>query len=125
MYNQQDMSAILQDPIKCAEAATNLAQTYFELHGSMRRGENVDLSHMHSLNNQLTAIVISQGQHIFLSAMIANIQKQQALIKDLQEQDLGKTIDRAEASETASNVVAITVKSVELNQLHPTPDAAQ
>jgi hypothetical protein len=81
MYAQEQMQDALRNPAKCAEYATNLAQTYFEMHSSMSRGNPVDFNLMHTVNNQLTALVIESGKQIFLTATIDNIQKQQTKLE--------------------------------------------
>ena len=126
MYDQTTMQQILHNPAKMAEAAANLAQTYYEQFNRMARGEqDVDLNNMHQLNNQLTAIVIAQGQHIFLNVTISSIQQAQERLSNLAPKEADSNINTNESIPETSNVVQLQVKKVELNQIHQEPEGTQ
>lgn len=132
MYTLEQMHSILNNPASMAEAAANLAQNYLTQFSRLSRGEpDVDLMKMHELNNQLLAVVVAQGQHIFLNLTISNIQKaQEELEKGAANQDnnkvdydLTKLQELAELSAVANGSSATNV--VELNKLHPQPNVTQ
>lgn len=139
------MQNALHNPAVCVEYSTNLAQTYYEMHNSMARGNATDFNIMHTINNQLTALVIEAGKQIFLTATIHRIQKQQEALVGVMtnsEQDRVandiKTISKIVPSvdevpkvnpdasrPSVDGGTKVSLKLVDINQLHPEPNAAQ
>lgn len=77
-YTDEQMRAALQMPINTAEAISNLAQAYNEGYQRMTRGDTkIELRELHIINSQIMALAISNGEQIYLAAMLASIQQQQ------------------------------------------------
>lgn len=137
MYTLEQMHSILNNPASMAEAAANLAQNYLTQFGRLSRGEaDVDLRKMHEINNQLTAVVIAQGQHVFLNLTISSIQKAQEELEAKLEAELANpevipaTVviqgnEELSAVANASSTPSSNVVQLQLNQLHQQPDATQ